>query len=301
MRIPSETWSSLLYIGSSAFLVKKLRESIIPDESTDDANNASLFGASFLAANAGDVEQQQQWTETGYIPFLNPTMFLIPPYYAFMQGSYLLNPSGTNYFQDWVWDVGGGGGDIGEATNLGGFGTFGDSGGSPFGSVSTFGQDVADKIGGVIGAAIGVGFKGMAGFALGLGLGPIGLAGSLLGMAMLDKAMPSDSWGSWGYLSDKLSEAFGLRESFGWTTSAPAGYRGGWGADVGIGFGSLMGGWGINGEMGYSGTMNAGGLDGFGFTDSAGAGIGNSDSDGGSVGMGDGATGTSDGAGVGGM
>jgi len=305
MRIPSETWSSLLYIGSSALLVRKLRESIISDETTDDARIAPLFGAAFLTSTAGSV-QQQTLTATGYMQFLNPTMFLSPPSYAFLQGSYLLNTSATNYFQDWVWDLGGGGGDAGEATNLGGFGTFGDAADSPFASVSTFGQDVADKIGGVIGAAIGVGFKGLAGFALGLGLGPIGLAGSLLGMAMLDKAMPTSKWGSWSYFAEKVSDLFG------WTSEAdPMGLGfGGFSAGLAEGMAAALGvsdplGTAIGGFLGFddTGVMGTatfgesdsfGGYGSFGSAEAEAAAMGGGPGDGGSGGHGADADGSGD-------
>jgi len=220
--IPSETWGSLLEIGLTQYLAKKIRESRQGEE--EEGQPLTIQEFTKTALTTGTQVQ-------GFTSYNNIALFLTD--YSATQNNYLLNASVINSF---VYGDGAGG-PGGEAGFSGGYGAIGTSESSPFGSVSSFGQDTADKIGAAVGGLFGLGFKAGVGFAF--GMNPIS---SLVSGLAMNAAMPKGTWGTWGYFVETVKSLFGF-ESDSSTNSGyegqvgfgQTGYGSGYGMDVGIG------------------------------------------------------------------
>jgi len=155
--IPSETWGSLLEIGLTQYLAKKIRESRQGEDEEPPVVSIEGLGTVALLGQAQNISI-----------FNNISQFSTN--YSQSQSNYLMNPSIINSF---IYGDGAGG-IGGDASFAGGYGAIGTSEGSPFGSVSTFGQDTADKIGKALGFAMTMAMVAIAKGAIGVTGGPFG-------------------------------------------------------------------------------------------------------------------------------
>lgn len=281
--IPSETWVSLLESGSMRYLAYRTQQAISNDDEEDDKSSLTANAYAAAMASASTTASLQTQAATNY----NNLAYFLSNYYSTYQGNYSA-AYGLGGYSPYGWYSDGAGGSGGVTSAVSGYFSS-DSQSSPFGSVSSFSQAVSSAIGSVVAAAMGIGFEAGVSFGLTAGVpGMLGMIAGLVGDYATESALSESMWGGykqgWAGLFSAIAALKDVDFTMGWYETGYVGWATNPYAAGQVG--------GL--AMGYQGDTDVG-------SSMYGGDTSNSDSDGGSVGMGDGATGTSDGAGVGGM